>query len=204
VGLGQGLDGVLRRLQLRLGHENAHRVVLRCLLDGRVDARVPEDLLHLLGLGDVAGDRDLNHAGHDGSIIDASAGSARGGRAPLFTSRGAPRSGNGHSISSKSRGTTLSGKTPRASSASSGPKYLGETWVSASRRTCASRATSAASVAVECSVARARSASSARKLASCTSRSAPCAACPTSGDGAVSPASTTFRPRLRAPSPSAG
>ena len=46
----------------------------------------------------------------------------RGGRAPLLTSRGAPRSRKGTSIRSKSRGTTVSGKTARASSASSGPK----------------------------------------------------------------------------------
>src|SRR5438132_1215690 len=64
VGLRERLDRVLRRLELGLGHEHAYRVVLRRLLDRRVDARVAEDLLHLLRLGDVAGDRDLDHPTH--------------------------------------------------------------------------------------------------------------------------------------------
>src|SRR5262245_44534755 len=121
VGLGQGLDRFLRRLELRLGNEEVDRVLLGRLLDRRVDAGVAEDLLHLLGLRDVAGARYLHPPAHCRSIIRASA-SVRGGRAPLLTSCGAPRSGNGTSITSKSRGTTVSGNVSRASASSSGPK----------------------------------------------------------------------------------
>src|SRR5207248_9084734 len=122
VRFSQRLDRVLCRLELTLGDEHADRVLLRRLLDRRVDTRVAQDLLQLLRLCDVTRHRDMNYPAHDCSIIGASAGSLRGGRAPLLTSRGAPRSGNGTSMRSKSRGTTVSGKTARASSASSGPK----------------------------------------------------------------------------------
>ena len=45
----------------------------------------------------------------------------RGTRAPRWTSRGSPRSGNGTSIVSKSRGTTVAGNSSRASSSTSRP-----------------------------------------------------------------------------------
>ena len=54
--------------------------------------------------------------------------------------------------------------------------------------------------AVEWPVSSARSASSSRKVASCTSRSAPWATARVISHGAVSPASTTLRPRRRSPS----
>ena len=66
--------------------------------------------------------------------------------------------------------------------------------MSASSLTPASRATRAASSAVECSVSCARSASSSQNVASWTSRSAPSAASTTTSDGAVSPVSTSLRP----------
>ena len=50
---------------------------------------------------------------------------------------------------SKSLGTTVSAKIARASRAISGPKYLFERCVSTSRRTAATRASSAACAAVE-------------------------------------------------------
>ena len=82
----------------------------------RLDPGGGEDRLELLALGDVPGDGDLHHLAHEPEGT-----SARGSRAPRFTSSGLPRSGNGTSIRSKSRGTTVSGKTVRASRSTSPP-----------------------------------------------------------------------------------
>ena len=65
--------------------------------------------------------------------------------------------------------------------------------------TSAAAASSAAPRAVECPVSAARSASSSRKVASCTSRSAPYATRRVISQGALSPASTTLRPRRVSP-----
>ena len=72
-------------------------------------------------------------------------------------------------------------------------------WVRTSRRTPASRATRAASAAVECPVSWARASSSLPKVASCTRRSAPRAASVSERQGRVSPEYTTVRPARGGP-----
>ena len=86
---------------------------------------------------------------------------------------GSPRSGNGTSIWSKSRGTRTGAKTASASARTSRGANRLDRWVSTSRPTSASRARTAASRAVVWRVSRARSRSSSRKVASCTSTAAP-------------------------------
>src|SRR5262245_21544533 len=172
----QRLDRVPGCLDLVLLDEHLQRRVvgrLGIVLGGQLklgcDARRLQQILQLLGFSHVAGNGDLDEARHDASDPIA----AFCERAPERMSSGVPRSGNGMSTMSKSRGTTVSGKTSRASSTTSWPKYRVDRWVSASSRTPASCATSAASPAVEWSVSCARSRSSARNVASWTRTSAP-------------------------------
>src|SRR5262245_30303752 len=198
---------MLRGLERRLVDEHLlgrvvrrGRMVLDRGLEHGVDAGRLQDGLHLLRLGDVLGERYLDHPAHDNGSSPTSttasigAGASTPLAAPPFTSRGIPRSLNGSSMISKSLGTTVSAKTSRASRAASRPEYRLERCVRASSSTPASQATVAASAAVECDVSRARSRSSSRKVASCTSTSAAAAASVTEGDGAVSPAMTSFLP----------
>src|SRR5262249_56757873 len=201
VGFGHRLDSVLRLLDRVFGHRDGDGVVLAVVKLG-VDAGGPEDLLDLLGFGDVPGHRDSHHLGHCGA--DDTTSCSRRRNAPPLTRCGIPRSANGTSTTSKSRGTTVSVKIARASSAISGPKYRFERWVSASRPTLARCATSAACVAVWCLVSAARSRSSSENVASVMSTSAPHAASTISSDGAVSPVITTFRPARDGPSTSSG
>src|SRR2546430_6271085 len=117
------------------------------------DSRLAEDRLQLLGLRDVLGERDLHELGHGTAFSrSGSTTSSRRRRTPPLTSRGEPRSENGTSITSKSFGTTVSGKMVRASRAISGPKERFDRCVSARKDTSASRASSAASSAVEWAV----------------------------------------------------
>src|SRR6266511_2575890 len=118
VRLGQRLDRLVRVLERRLRHDDRQRLVLGALQLGR-DARRRQEALDLLRLVDVAGDRKLHHASHEGSDDTASGAVCT---APPLTSAGTPRSGNGISITSKSRGTTVSAKNSRASRSTSGPK----------------------------------------------------------------------------------
>src|SRR5262249_13040770 len=103
------------------------RMVVHGRLELRGDAGRGEDGLELLALGDVLGQRDLNHATHDASSPSRTASSTAADpphrwSAPPFTSRGPPRSWNRRSMISKSLGTNVSGKMARASRATSGPK----------------------------------------------------------------------------------
>src|SRR3954447_7291801 len=79
-----------------------------------------------------------------------------------------------------------------------------ETCVSTSRRTSASRASSAAWRAVECPVCRARSCSSSVKVASWTRTSASCEATRSISHGAVSPERTSLRPGRSGPTTCSG
>src|SRR5204863_299876 len=207
------LDRVLRRLERTLFHEHLLGRVLRrprMMLDRRLELRgdpgLVEDRLQFLRLRDVLRERDLHELGHQGTASSGSGSviASRLRRTAPLTRCGIPRSGNGTSITSKSFGTTVSGKIVRASRAISGPKYRFDRCVSASSETSASRASSAASSAVECAVSRARSRSSSRNVASWTSTSASRAASRTIGEGAVSPAMTSFRPGRGGPSTPSG
>src|SRR5205807_4685869 len=130
VRVGQRLDRVLGSLERVLGNKHLlgrvlgrPRMVLDRRLELRDDSRLVEDRLQLLGLGDVLGERDLHELGHGtASSRSGSATSSRPWRTAALTRRGAPRSGNGTSITSKSFGTTVSGKIVRASRSTSGPK----------------------------------------------------------------------------------
>src|SRR5439155_15835802 len=201
VRLGARLDRILGRLEIRLLHENDHGILLAALQLG-LDSGAVQDLLDLLGLANVSGYNGVNHLAH--CAADDTGSRSRRRVAPPLTSCGVPRSANGTSITSKSRGTTVSGKTTCASRAISGPKYRFERWVRASRPTSASRASSAACVAVWCSVSTARSRSSSAKVASVTRTSAPHAASTISADGAVSPVTTSLRPGRATPTTSSG
>ena len=69
------------------------------------------------------GERDLHERAHEtASGAGSGCSASRCCATPPLTRRGAPRSGNGTSITSKSFGTTVSGKIVRASRAASGPK----------------------------------------------------------------------------------
>ena len=76
--------------------------------------------------------------------------------------------------------------------------------MSTRRETPASRATAAASRAVECMVSRARSDSASPKVQSWTSRSASRAASTVAWVGRVSPVTTTVRPRRGGSTTSSG
>src|SRR5207302_3730657 len=170
VGLGSGLDRVLRRLERRLRNEDRHCVRVDLGLERRRDADGTEDLLDLLRLTRVGGDCGMHHLAH--CAADDTGSASRRCAAPPLTSCGPPRSGNGTSIASKSLGTTLAGKIACASFAISGPKYRFDRCVNASIATPACRPTSAAWVAVWWSVSAARSRSSSANVASVTSTSA--------------------------------
>ena len=121
---------------------------------------------------------------------------ARGARAGLDqrTNSGVPFSGKGMSIVSKSRGASVAANTERASSRRSRP---GSAWRCGSARAVAParRARPAPPGArwSDRSGARARCSSSAN-VASCTSRSASCAASVSTSHGEVSPEITILRP----------
>src|SRR5215218_4620758 len=136
VRLAQRLDRFERVFERRLRNQDLLPRILglrRMVLDGRLqlrgDARFLEDRFQLFGLGDVAGDGDLNHSSHriPSSMVAGTASPLSGdGRclwvAPPLTSSGDPRSGNGTTMISRSRGTTVFGKTACASRSISPPK----------------------------------------------------------------------------------
>src|SRR5581483_7458840 len=133
---GHRLDRMQRFFERRLGDENllgrvlrGGRMVLDRGLELGVDAGQPQDLLDLLGLGDVLRQGYLNHLGHaaPSSPTDTASSTGAGScsrrcSAPPFTSLGPPRSSNPTSIVSKSFGTTVAGNTVRASRAASRPR----------------------------------------------------------------------------------
>src|ERR687895_859656 len=106
VRLAQRFDRLERGLERGFRDEHLLRRVLRfcrMVVHGRLELRADsgglEDRLQLLGLGDVAGDGDLNHASHHvPSSTVAATGSPLVGEvpclwvAPPFTSSGDPRS----------------------------------------------------------------------------------------------------------------
>src|SRR6185295_12580056 len=124
-------------------------------LERRLDAGGGQDRLELLRLADVLGHGQLHHFAHPdasstwGTGANSATPPGSWSSAPPFRRRGLPRSSNGISIVSKSFGTTVSGKTVRASRATWPPPYRLEMCVSASSCTPASRASSAAPIAVE-------------------------------------------------------